>query len=157
MGLGCLLLMNGMVPARSEEWPKWVLFFATAGFAGNFVLILTDHAVNGFFHRSEWIPVISSALAVGSFLGLSPGQSRTAATPGGAWLSWFCRQSWVAPVSFFTYPPTCTALRGTFLATSSAAPHRLLPCCFPISRFSVFWAWPSTINKRKKLVSVRPV
>ena len=32
------------------------------------MLSLTDHAVNGFFHRSEWIPVISSALAVGSFL-----------------------------------------------------------------------------------------
>jgi len=32
------------------------------------VLSLTDQAVNGFFHRSEWIPVISSALAVGSFL-----------------------------------------------------------------------------------------
>jgi uncharacterized membrane protein YgdD (TMEM256/DUF423 family) len=68
MGLGCLLLMNRMVPARSQEWSKWVLFFATGGFAGNFVLSLTDHAVNGFFHRSEWIPVISSALAVGSFL-----------------------------------------------------------------------------------------
>jgi hypothetical protein len=27
MGLGCLLLMNRMVPARSEEWSKWVLFF----------------------------------------------------------------------------------------------------------------------------------
>jgi hypothetical protein len=46
----------------------WVLLFATGGLAGNFVLSLTDHAVNGFFHRSEWIPVISSALAGGSFL-----------------------------------------------------------------------------------------
>jgi len=45
-----------------------VRFFATGGFAGNFVLSLTDHAVNRFFHRPDWIPVISSALAVGSFL-----------------------------------------------------------------------------------------
>jgi len=35
------------------------------GFAGNFVLSLTDHAVNGFFHATEWLPVISSAFAVG--------------------------------------------------------------------------------------------
>jgi hypothetical protein len=32
---------------------------------GNFVLSLTDHASNGFFARSEWIPVISSACATG--------------------------------------------------------------------------------------------
>ena len=51
-----------------EEWAKWVLFFAMGGFAGDFVLSLTDHAINGFFHRSEWIPVVSSALATGSFL-----------------------------------------------------------------------------------------
>jgi hypothetical protein len=68
MGLGCLVLVNRMVATRSEEWAKWVLFFAMGGFAGNFVLSLTDHAVNGFFHRSEWIPVVSSALATGSFL-----------------------------------------------------------------------------------------
>ena len=68
MGLGCLVLMNRMVATRSEEWAKWVLFFAMGGFAGNFVLSLTDHAINGFFHRSEWIPVVSSALATGSFL-----------------------------------------------------------------------------------------
>lgn len=35
---------------------------------GNFVLSLTDHAVNGFFRSAEWIPVISSAFAAG-FLG----------------------------------------------------------------------------------------
>ena len=68
MGLGCLLLMNRNVSRKSGDWAKWVLFFATGGFAGNFVLSLTDHATNGFFRWSEWIPVISSALAVGFFL-----------------------------------------------------------------------------------------
>lgn len=68
MGLGCLLLMNRWVPAKSGEWARWVLFFATGGFVGNFVLSLADHAINGFFRWSEWIPVISSALAVGFFL-----------------------------------------------------------------------------------------
>jgi hypothetical protein len=85
VGLGCLLLMNRMVPPRARDWPQWVLFFTLGGFAGNFVLSLSDHAANAFFHWTEWIPVVSSALAVGfltvplltksgrSFLGLCAG------------------------------------------------------------------------------------
>jgi hypothetical protein len=65
IGLGCLLIMNRMVAPRAREWAQWVLFFTLGGFAGNFVLSLTDHAANGFFHWTEWIPVISSAFAVG--------------------------------------------------------------------------------------------
>jgi len=70
MGLGCLLLMNRMVDHRKKEWAQWVLFMALGGFAGNFVLSLTDHAQNGFFHWTEWIPVASSAFAVGFLLTL---------------------------------------------------------------------------------------
>jgi hypothetical protein len=62
-GLGFLLLMNRMVGARTSEWARWVIFLALGGFFGNFVLSLTDHASNGFFAKTEWIPVISSALA----------------------------------------------------------------------------------------------
>jgi len=64
-GLGLLLIMNRMVDAASAEWPYWVLLMALGGFLGNFVFSLTDHAQNGFFHKSEWVPVISSAFAVG--------------------------------------------------------------------------------------------
>ncbi len=64
-GLGFLLLMNRMVAARSMEWARWVILLALGGFFGNFVLSLTDHASNGFFARTEWIPVISSAFAAG--------------------------------------------------------------------------------------------
>ena len=64
-GLGFLLLMNRMVTSRSSEWARWVMFLALGGFFGNFVLSLTDHASNGFFVKTEWIPVISSALATG--------------------------------------------------------------------------------------------
>jgi hypothetical protein len=64
-GLGFLLLMNRMVAARSAEWARWVILLALGGFFGNFVLSLTDHASNGFFARTEWIPVISSAFAAG--------------------------------------------------------------------------------------------
>jgi hypothetical protein len=65
IGIGCLLIMNRMVAPRTREWTQWVVFFTLGGFAGNFVLSLTDHAANGFFHWTEWIPVISSAFAVG--------------------------------------------------------------------------------------------
>lgn len=67
-GLGFLLLMNRMVGARTAEWARWVMFLALGGFFGNFVLSLTDHASNGFFAKTEWIPVISSALATGFLL-----------------------------------------------------------------------------------------
>lgn len=70
MGLGCLLLMNRMIPRESKEWPQWIFFFTLGGFAGNFVLSLADHATNGFFHWAEWIPVVSSALAVGFLLAM---------------------------------------------------------------------------------------
>jgi hypothetical protein len=64
-GLGFLLLVNRMVASRTAEWARWVIFMALGGFFGNFVLSLTDHAENGFFMSTEWIPVISSALATG--------------------------------------------------------------------------------------------
>lgn len=69
-GLGFLLILNRMVEARREdqpnpEWARWVILLATGGFFGNFILCLTDHATNGFFLKTEWIPVISSALATG--------------------------------------------------------------------------------------------
>jgi hypothetical protein len=64
-GLGFLLVMNRMVAQRTADWARWVLFLANGGFFGNFVLSLTDHASNGFFLRTEWIPVVSSAFAVG--------------------------------------------------------------------------------------------
>jgi hypothetical protein len=64
-GLGFLLLVNRMVAAHTPEWARWVVLLATGGFFGNFVLCLTDHATNGFFLKTEWIPVISSALATG--------------------------------------------------------------------------------------------
>ncbi len=64
-GLGLLLLMNRMVDVDSVEWPLWVLQLALGGFVGNFIFSLADHAQNGFFHKAEWIPVVSSAFAVG--------------------------------------------------------------------------------------------
>jgi hypothetical protein len=67
-GLGLLLIMNRMVDEESDEWPRWVLLMALGGFAGNFIFSLTDHAQNGFFHASEWVPVVSSSFAVGFLL-----------------------------------------------------------------------------------------
>jgi len=64
-GLGFLVLLPRMVEPRSPTWARWVLFLALGGFAGNFVLSLTDHAQNGFFYPAEWLPVGAAALAVG--------------------------------------------------------------------------------------------
>jgi hypothetical protein len=64
-GLGFLLIMNRMVDSADVEWNRWVLLFALGGFIGNFVFSLTDHAENGFFYTTEWVPVLASAVAVG--------------------------------------------------------------------------------------------
>src|SRR5262249_45565126 len=42
VGLGCLLLMNRMVPFLTREWARWVLLFSLGGFAGNLALSLSD-------------------------------------------------------------------------------------------------------------------
>jgi hypothetical protein len=67
-GLGLLLIMNRMVDVNTPEWSYWVLLLALGGFIGNFVVSLADHAQDGFFHAGEWIPVASSAFAIGFLL-----------------------------------------------------------------------------------------
>lgn len=67
-GLGFLLLANRMLDRRTTAWAQWVLFLALGGFVGNFALSLLDHAQNGFFVASEWIPVAASALAIGTLI-----------------------------------------------------------------------------------------
>ena len=64
-GLGLLVLLNRLVPADEVEWGQWVLLLAWGGFIGNFVLSLTDHAQNGFFYSTEWVPVGVAAFVVG--------------------------------------------------------------------------------------------
>ncbi|HYM26266.1 MAG TPA: hypothetical protein VEU08_23780 [Vicinamibacterales bacterium] len=64
-GLGLLLIVNRLVAPDSREWAQWVLLLALGGFAGNFVFSLSDHAQNGFFNPLEWVPVVSSAFAIG--------------------------------------------------------------------------------------------
>ena len=44
---------------------------------GNFILALADHAQNGFFHRTEWIPVYASAVMLGVLVALLSGKSST--------------------------------------------------------------------------------
>ncbi len=69
-GLGFLILLNRMVDSEHSDWGRWIVVFGLGGFIGNFLLSLCDHAQNGFFIASEWIPVFSSAFAVG-FLAMS--------------------------------------------------------------------------------------
>lgn len=67
-GLGLLLIANRLVDPQSPDWAYWILLLALGGFIGNFVFSLTDHAQNGFFNPVEWVPVVSSALAIGFLL-----------------------------------------------------------------------------------------
>jgi hypothetical protein len=67
-GLGLLLIANRLVEPDTTEWAQWVLLLALGGFMGNFVFSLTDHAQNGFFNAFEWVPVVSSAFAIGFLL-----------------------------------------------------------------------------------------
>jgi len=67
-GLGLLLIANRLLTPDSLEWGQWMLFLALGGFMGNFVFSLTDHATNGFFNPLEWLPVVTSAFAVGFLL-----------------------------------------------------------------------------------------
>jgi hypothetical protein len=67
-GLGLLLIANRLVEPDTIEWPQWILLLALGGFIGNFVFSLTDHAQNAFFNPLEWVPVISSAFAIGFLL-----------------------------------------------------------------------------------------
>jgi hypothetical protein len=64
-GLGFLLIANRLVDPDRAEWAQWMLLLALGGFIGNFVFSLTDHAQNGFFNRVEWLPVATSAFAIG--------------------------------------------------------------------------------------------
>ncbi len=76
-GIGLLLIMHHTVHEESLEWGRWVLVMACAGFLGNFILSICDHAQNGFFDWREWIPVYASAMAV-SFLMTAIVQPRNA-------------------------------------------------------------------------------
>ena len=62
--------MNGMIGDTDLEWSEWVVFMAGFGWCGNFILSVFDHAQNGFFNPSEWLPVFTSALAVGCLVTL---------------------------------------------------------------------------------------
>lgn len=68
-GVGLLLLLlrsrDPAVSPNEEAFGRWVVVLALGGFVGNYALSVLDHAQNGFFHATEWIPVGSAALAIG--------------------------------------------------------------------------------------------
>ncbi len=67
VGVGLLLLLLRIERAGSPEIAWWLVLLTLGGFVGNLGLSLLDHAQNGFFRWTEWIPVFAAAFAV-SFL-----------------------------------------------------------------------------------------
>jgi hypothetical protein len=65
VGVGLLVLLLRSEEADKASLGPWLLLLALGGFIGNYGLSVLDHAQNGFFHATEWIPVASAALAIG--------------------------------------------------------------------------------------------
>lgn len=65
VGVGLLLLLLRTRPRSPDELGWWLLVLALGGFLGNFGLSLLDHAQNGFFRWTEWIPVVAAAFGSG--------------------------------------------------------------------------------------------
>lgn len=74
VGVGLLLLLLRSEEAVTPRLGGWILLLALGGFIGNLGLSLLDHAQNGFFHATEWIPVVSAAYGVG-FLAVAVAQA----------------------------------------------------------------------------------
>lgn len=65
VGVGLLILLLRSKNAEDATFGPWLLVLTLGGFVGNFALSVLDHAQNGFFHATEWIPVVASAFAIG--------------------------------------------------------------------------------------------
>jgi hypothetical protein len=64
VGLLLLLLRSSEAETEGESFGSWLVVLALGGFVGNFALSVLDHAQNGFFHATEWVPVASAAFAI---------------------------------------------------------------------------------------------
>jgi len=65
VGVGLLLMLLRTESMGSPAFGWWVVLLAQGGFLGNFGMSLLDHAQNGLFRWTEWVPVISAATATG--------------------------------------------------------------------------------------------
>jgi hypothetical protein len=65
VGVGLLLMLLRTESMGSPAFGWWVVLLALGGFLGNFGMSLLDHAQNGLFRWTEWVPVISAATATG--------------------------------------------------------------------------------------------
>ena len=100
-GLGMLLLVNRLERDAPLAWSQWVVFLALGGFVGNLALSLCDHAQNGFFIASEWIPVVAAAFGV-SFLTVLLFRSAEPALQD-ACIGLMCLESIVGILGFFLH------------------------------------------------------
>ncbi len=67
VGVGLLVLLVRLEKDDSIELGRWAMVLAFGGFVGNLALSLLDHAQNGFFTMSEWIPVVAAGYGCAFF------------------------------------------------------------------------------------------
>jgi hypothetical protein len=78
VGVGLLALLGILEKPETPEWNAWLVFFTLGGFVGNLGLSLLDHAQNGFFSWTEWVPVTAAAFGASflAVLSISPRRPR---------------------------------------------------------------------------------
>ena len=143
---------TGWSSPRRVEWAQWVLLLALGGFIGNFVFSLTDHAQNGFFNPLEWVPVVSSAFAIGFLLVPFVMRVDAAVSRGCARPCCACRRLSASPGSRFTSRRICDSPAPTLFERVLSGAPPMAPLLFPnlvVLGWIALWTWtPHLKNSR---------
>lgn len=147
-GLGFLLLMNRMVDPAGERWAGWILVLTLGGFVGNFALALADHAQNGFFFVTEWIPVAAAALAVGYLVTLFTRRVERPFLTAGFWVLGFEAVVGVAGLALHVEPLLHASRAGLAEKFLYGAPV-FAPLLFPnLALLGALGLWDLAVKRR---------
>ena len=147
-GLGFLLLMNRMVNPSGERWAGWILLLTLGGFVGNFALALADHAQNGFFFVTEWIPVAAAALAVGYLITLFARRVSRPFLRAGFWVLGFEAAVGVAGLALHVEPLLHASRAGLAEKFLYGAPV-FAPLLFPnLALLGALGLWDLDVKRR---------
>lgn len=152
--LGLLIFVNLYVPSQGLHFGQWIVILSYIGFAGNFILSLLDHAQNGFFHMSEWIPVISAACIL-SFVPMGfYKEYYFKFKPVLKFILWL--QIFVGVLGFFLHLyPILSSNEGSIIDRVLYGPPVLAPLLYCNLAVLMAFGWRSIIDHEKKEVLLR--